>query len=121
VGTVCDASFSTFMLTHWVQQQGLFSVQQAVQHLSARNADYLGLHDRGRIRVGQRADLNLIDPSRLSLPKPQLVRDLPAGGQRFVQTAHGFVHTWVAGQCVQSAAQITPARPGRLVRGGTPR
>ncbi len=120
VGTVCDASFSTFMLTHWVQQQGLFSLQQAVHQLSARNADYLGLRDRGRVAVGQRADLNLIDLSRLNLPKPQLVRDLPAGGQRFVQTAKGYVHTWVAGQCVQSDTQITPARPGRLVRGGAP-
>jgi len=115
VGTICDASFSTFLLTHWVAKRHM-PVQQAVQMLSSRNADYLGLHDRGRIAVGLRADLNLIDPSRLALPKPQLLRDLPAGGKRFVQTAVGYVGSWVAGQCVQRESVITDARPGRLVR-----
>ena len=117
VGTICDASFSTFLLTHWVAK-GHMTVQQAVQMLSSRNADYLGLRDRGRIALGQRADLNLIDPSRLALPKPQLLRDLPAGGKRFLQTAVGYVGSWVAGQCVQRESVITEARPGSLVRAG---
>ena len=117
VGTICDASFSTFLLTHWVAK-GHMTVQLAVQMLSSRNADYLGLRDRGRIAVGQRADLNLIDPSRLALPRPQLLRDLPAGGKRFVQTAVGYVGSWVAGECVQRESVITDARPGRLVRAG---
>ena len=89
-----------------------------MQMLSSRNADYLGLHDRGRIAVGQRADLNLIDPSRLSLTKPALVRDLPAGGKRFLQAAVGYVGSWVAGECVQREGVVTDARPGRLVRAG---
>ena len=117
VGTICDASFSTFLLTHWVAK-GTMPVEQAVQMLSSRNADYLGLHDRGRIAVGQRADLNLIDPARLALPKPQLVRDLPAGGKRFVQTAQGYLGSWVAGECVQREGVVTHARPGRLIRAG---
>ena len=117
VGTICDASFSTFLLTHWVAK-GHMTLAQAVQMLSSRNTDYLGLRDRGRIGVGQRADLNLIDPSRLALPKPQLLRDLPAGGKRFVQTAVGYVGSWVEGQCVQRESVITDARPGRLVRSG---
>ncbi|MCZ4315797.1 amidohydrolase family protein [Comamonadaceae bacterium G21597-S1] len=121
VGTICDASFSTFLLTHWVAQ-GYLPLEQAVQMLSSRNADYLGLRDRGRIAVGQRADLNLIDPATLALRKPQLVRDLPAGGKRFLQTAVGYVGSWVAGQCVQREGVVTEARPGRLVRmgGGQP-
>ncbi len=120
VGTVCDASFSTFMLTHWVRdrQQGRLSLQQAVHLLSARNADYLGLADRGRIAVGQRADLNLIDPQRLHIGTPELVRDLPAGGKRFLQKARGYIGTWVAGRCVQREGEITLERPGRLVRLG---
>ena len=60
----------------------------------------MGLSDRGRIAPGQRADLNLIDPPRLALPRPQLVRDLPAGGRRFLQGAQGYVTTWVAGERV---------------------
>ena len=122
VGTVCDASFSTFMLTHWVRDrvsekpQGRLPLQRAVQMLTARNAEYLGLTDRGRIAIGQRADLNLIDPQRLSVGTPRLVHDLPAGGKRFVQKAQGYIGTWVAGQCVQREGEITAARPGRLVR-----
>ena len=119
VGTVCDASFSTFMLTHWVAR-GHLALAQAVQMLTARNADYLGLQDRGRIAPGLRADFNLIDPARLALPKPQLLRDLPAGGKRFLQTAQGYLGTWVAGQCVQQAGAVTAARPGRLIRAGRP-
>jgi N-acyl-D-aspartate/D-glutamate deacylase len=117
VGTICDASFTTFALTHWVAK-GYMPLHQAVQMLSSRNADYLGLGDRGRIVVGQRADLNLIDPAGLTLPKPQLLRDLPAGGKRFLQTAVGYVGSWVAGECVQRESVVTDARPGRLIRAG---
>ena len=117
VGTVCDASFSTFMLTHWVAG-GHMKLEQAVQMLTQRNAAYLGLADRGRIAVGLRADLNLIDPHLLALPKPQLLRDLPAGGKRLVQTACGYLATWVAGQAVQQGDVVSDARPGGLIRAG---
>jgi N-acyl-D-aspartate/D-glutamate deacylase len=117
VGTVCDASFSTFMLSHWVPRGGV-SLEAAVHLLSERNARYLGLKDRGRIEPGLRADFNLIDPAQLSVGTPELLRDLPAGGKRFVQKARGYVGTWVAGQAVQRAGAVTAARPGRLVRMG---
>jgi N-acyl-D-aspartate/D-glutamate deacylase len=124
VGTVCDASATTFLLTHWARDraaQGDHSrlpLQQAVHLLTARNADYLGLADRGRIQVGQRADLNLIDPARLAVGTPRLVRDLPAGGKRFLQVGQGYIGTWVAGRCVQREGVVTEQRPGRLVRLG---
>ncbi|MDO8388579.1 MAG: amidohydrolase family protein [Polaromonas sp.] len=121
VGTVCDASFTTFMLTHWVlgRDQGKLPLGRAVEMLTRRNAQYLGLSDRGEIAPGQRADLNLIDPERLSVGTPVLVRDLPAGGKRFLQKAQGYVATWVAGVAVQREGEITAERPGRLVRMGT--
>jgi N-acyl-D-aspartate/D-glutamate deacylase len=120
VGTVCDASFSTFMLTHWVRDRshGRLPLETAVHMLSSRNADYLGLRDRGRIAVGQRADINLIDPSRLHVGSARVVRDLPAGGRRLLQKARGYLATWVAGEKVLADGEITPARPGRLVRAG---
>jgi N-acyl-D-aspartate/D-glutamate deacylase len=124
VGTVCDASFSTFMLTHWAQAGGpgrgprALPLPQVVQMLTQRNAAYLGLRDRGGVAPGQRADLNLIDPSRLAVGTPRLVRDLPAGGRRFLQVASGYVGTWVRGHCVQREGAVTPERPGRLVRLG---
>lgn len=120
VGTVCDASMTTFLLTHWVQQRasGRIPLEQAVEMLTSRNARYLGLPDRGVIAPGMRADLNLIDPARLAVGAPRLVRDLPAGGKRFLQQAEGYLGTWVAGQAVRRGGAITAARPGRLVRAG---
>ena len=81
-GTICDASFSTGMLTHWARDRvsGRLPLERVVHMLTQRNAGYLGLTDRGRIATGQRADLTLIDPQRLSVGVPRLVRDLPAGG-----------------------------------------
>jgi N-acyl-D-aspartate/D-glutamate deacylase len=120
VGTVCDASFTTFMLTHWVRDRARnkLPLAQAVEMMTRRNARYLGLNDRGVIAVGMRADLNLIDPARLSMGTPELVRDLPAGGKRFLQKAQGYIGTWVNGERVQREGEITTARPGRLVRMG---
>ena len=120
VGTVCDASFSTFMLTHWVQgrAEGRLPLERAVEMMSGRNAAYLGLADRGRVAPGLRADLNVIDPGRLRLETPRLVRDLPAGGKRFLQKAEGYLGTWVGGEPVQQGGHVTGARPGRLVRAG---
>ncbi|WP_395689175.1 amidohydrolase family protein [Caenimonas koreensis] len=118
VGTVCDASFTTFMLTHWVRDraQDKIPLGRAVEMMSARNARYLRLVDRGLIAPGMRADINVIDPQRLNMGMPQLVRDLPAGGRRFLQKAEGYVGTWVRGEAVAREGEITQARPGRLVR-----
>jgi N-acyl-D-aspartate/D-glutamate deacylase len=120
VGTICDASSTTYLLTHWVRDraEGRLPLATAVQMLSARNADYLGLADRGRIAPGLRADLNLIDPQRLAVGPVQLVRDLPAGGRRFLQKGEGYLRTWVGGRCVQQRGVVTDERPGRLVRMG---
>jgi N-acyl-D-aspartate/D-glutamate deacylase len=120
VGTVCDASSTTFMLSHWARDRAhdRLPLAQAVHLLTARNADYIGLTDRGRIQVGLRADLNLIDPQRLNVGTPRLVRDMPAGGKRFLQVGQGYLGTWVAGQAVQRDGEVTKARPGRLVRIG---
>ncbi len=120
VGTVCDASFSTFMLSHWVlgRARDALPLELAVEMLTSRNARYLGLADRGRIAPGLRADFNLVDPRRLALGTPKLVHDLPAGGKRFLQPAQGYIGTWVAGQAVARQGVVTQARPGRLVRMG---
>ncbi|MEP6791697.1 MAG: amidohydrolase family protein [Ramlibacter sp.] len=118
VGTVCDASFSTFMLSHWVRDrvEGKLPLGRAVEMMSRRNANYLGLHDRGTIAPGMRADINVVDPQRLAVGMPRLVNDLPAGGKRFVQKAEGYIGTWVNGRAVTRNGQLTEARPGRLVR-----
>ncbi len=118
VGTICDASFPAYLLSHWTRdrQQDRIELARAVQMLSADAADYLGLTDRGRIAVGQRADINVIDYAALSLHQPRMVHDLPAGGQRLLQPATGFRATFVAGQQVIENDEVTEARPGHLVR-----
>lgn len=121
VGTVCDASFPTYLLTHWTRDRERgekIALERAVKMLTADIAEYLGLEDRGRIAPGLKADLNVIDYDRLKLAPPRLVQDLPAGGQRLLQDAHGYRATIVAGETVVENDQLTDARPGRLVRSG---
>lgn len=120
VGTICDASSSTFMLSHWARDrsEGRLAPEQLIEMLTRRNARHIGLHDRGVIAPGMRADFNLIDPSRINPAVPHLVRDLPAGGKRLMQGAQGYLGTWVAGTAVIREGHITRDRPGHLVRLG---
>lgn len=120
VGTICDASFPTYLMTHWTRDrtQGRISLGRAIQMLTADGADYLGLKDRGRLKVGMRADINIIDHANLKLGTPRMVQDLPAGGQRLLQPVSGYRATFVAGEQVIANDEVTDARPGRLVRFG---
>lgn len=121
VGTVCDASFPTYMLTHWARDRRRgprLALETVVELLTRRNARYLGLADRGVIEPGRKADLNVIDMQALRLERPRLVRDLPAGGKRFLQDAAGYRATVVSGAVVSEHGRLTGARPGRLVRFG---
>ncbi len=78
----------------------------------------MGLHDRGTIEVGKKADLNIIDFANLRLHAPRSVDDLPAGGRRILQDATGYVATIVNGVVTRRDGADTGARPGRLVRAG---
>lgn len=118
VGTVCDASFPTFMLMHWARDTGKIPLQRVVSMLARETAEHLHMLDRGVIAAGRRADLNVIELPRLRLLRPEMRRDLPAGGRRLVQQAEGYVATIVAGEVVRDAGGLTAARPGRLVRLG---
>ncbi len=121
VGTVCDASMTTTLLSHWARDRRgeRIPLPAVVRMLSARNAGHMGLSDRGTVAIGRRADLNLIDPAAIANGPPRLVRDLPAGGRRFVQGARGYLATLVAGEPVVEDGRLTGARPGRLVRAST--
>jgi N-acyl-D-aspartate/D-glutamate deacylase len=116
VGTICDVSFSTYLLTHWVRDRGALTIEAAIHKLAGEPAAWLGLHDRGVLREGLRADLNIIDLAGLTLERPALVRDLPAGGKRFVQRARGYRSTIVRGEVIAEAGRLTAARPGRIAR-----
>ncbi|MGV0048621.1 N-acyl-D-amino-acid deacylase family protein [Mycobacterium colombiense] len=118
-GMICDASYSTYFLTHWARDRkaGRFTVAEAVRELTSVPARVAGLADRGRIGVGYKADLNVIDHAALRLHKPIISYDLPAGGRRLDQTAEGYVATIVAGEVIAENGVPTDARPGKLVRG----
>lgn len=121
-GMICDSSFPTYVLTHWARDRasGRFSVAAAVRELTSVPARVAGLDDQGRIAVGYKADLNVIDHQNLRLHKPVITYDLPAGGRRLDQTADGYVATIVAGEIIAENGKPTAARPGRLVRGRRP-
>ncbi len=125
VGYICDASFPTYLLNYWTKTKAKggrsdnpIPLSRAVQMLSADGADYLGFADRGRLQVGKKADINVIDYENLSLKVPTMVKDLPAGGQRLLQPVTGYRATFVSGQQIICNDTITGARPGRLVRAG---
>jgi N-acyl-D-amino-acid deacylase len=118
-GMICDASFPTFLLAHWARDReaGRFSVAEAVRQLTSVPARVAGLADRGRIAVGYKADLNVIDHAALRLHRPVIAYDLPAGGRRLDQTADGYVATIVSGELIAENGVPTDARPGKLIRG----
>ncbi|MEU0496710.1 amidohydrolase family protein [Mycobacterium sp. NPDC006124] len=118
-GMICDASFPTYMLAHWARDRpaGRLPVADAVRELTSAPARVAGLADRGRIAVGYKADLNVVDHAALTLHKPVIVHDLPAGGRRLDQTADGYVATVVSGEVISENGVPTSALPGKLVRG----
>lgn len=119
-GMICDASASTFMFTHWARDaapERRIALERVVHWQTQRTAQVVGLHDRGVIAPGYRADLNLVDFNGLSLPPPRVVQDLPAGGSRLLQGVQGFLATIVAGEPILIEGHATGALPGRLVRG----
>lgn len=119
VGTICDASFPTFMLTWWVRDRphGRISLPDAIHRMTQLTAQYIGLTDRGVVAPGMKADLNVIDVDKLQLTRPELVADLPAGGKRLMQPARGYKATLVSGEVIVLDGVFTGARPGRMVRG----
>ena len=117
VGTICDASATTYLLTRWARDDRAIALGDAVAMLSARPAAAVGLNDRGRIAPGLKADLNVIDLDALAIERPRIVHDLPAGGRRFLQGARGYRATIVSGVVTRRDDRATGALPGRLVRG----
>jgi N-acyl-D-aspartate/D-glutamate deacylase len=120
-GVICDASMPSFMLAHWGRDRTRgekLPVEWLVKRLTSETADFFGFNDRGRLLVGKKADLNLIDFENLCPRAPQIVNDLPAGGKRLIQKVDGYEATIVAGQPIFERGVATGARPGKLVRAG---
>ena len=120
-GAICDASMTTFLLTHWARDRSRgpkLPIEWVVRKMTRDTAWLYGLRDRGVVAPGMKADLNVIDWDRLELALPELVHDLPAGARRLVQRAHGYEATLVSGIVTLREGEHTGALPGRVIRGG---
>lgn len=119
VRMICDASIPTYLLTHWARDRSRgprLKIEEAIRLQTSATANVMGVTDRGVIAPGMRADINVIDFENLTLEAPRAVNDLPAGGRRLLQSAHGYVATIVNGAITRRNGLDTGARPGRLVR-----
>jgi N-acyl-D-aspartate/D-glutamate deacylase len=120
-GVIADAGMPTFILTHWGRDRTKgerFPLEFLVRKLTRDTALAYGLADRGQLKPGLLADVNVIDFDNLRLYRPEAIYDLPAGGRRLVQRADGYRYTVKSGQVTFENGQSTGALPGSLVRGG---
>lgn len=118
-GTICDAAATTFFLEYWVKNRngGRIDLAHAIKRQTADTAQLYGLHDRGILKPGYLADINIINMDDISLNKPWLAFDLPAGGKRLLQTANGYDYIIKSGEVTFENGHVTKARPGGLIRG----
>jgi N-acyl-D-aspartate/D-glutamate deacylase len=123
VGAICDGSFTTTLLQHWVRDRDhdRLELPFVVQRQSRDTARAVGLLDRGELAPGFKADLNVIDMDALALRSPTVSFDLPAGGRRFLQRAEGYRHTIVSGVETYTDGEATDSLPGRIIRGARDR
>jgi N-acyl-D-amino-acid deacylase len=121
-GVLVDASVPTYMLSYFTRdrQRGpKMSPEFVVRKMTSDTASVYGLNDRGLIKPGFKADLNLIDYDKLALENPRMAYDLPGGGKRLVQGAQGYRATICSGEVTYRDGEATGALPGRLIRGGS--
>lgn len=107
-------------LTHWTRDRTrgeTIPLEFMIEQQTRRTARLYGFDDRGTVEVGKRADLNVIDIDNLTVRRPAVHTDLPAGGQRYLQPVSGYVATVVGGVQTRADDHDTGERPGRLVRG----
>jgi len=117
VSQIADSSIHTHLLAYWVREREAFTLEEAVRMLSSVPANAWGFADRGLVREGFVADLNVFDPARVAPAMPTVEHDFPAGARRLVQKSDGFLATVVAGEVVLRDGAHTGALPGRLLRG----
>ena len=116
VSQMIDSGWSTFILSHWHRDSGVYSLAEAVRRISQVPAGVLGLADRGTLAVGKRADVNVFDVSRLEEKMPEIVHDFPFGAPRFIQRAAGYKATVCNGQMVLRDDELTGECAGRILR-----
>jgi N-acyl-D-amino-acid deacylase len=117
VSLLCDAGYCTYLLGHWVRELEAISLEYAVKRITAEPADFFGLKSRGRLTVGNAADMAIFDAKTVGSPRRgTMTDDLPGGGKRLVMPATGMIHTIVNGVPVYEHGRYTGATPGEVLR-----
>ena len=113
---IMDASQPTFFLTHWVREKEMFSLEEGIRKMTSDTADLFGIQNRGRLKRGSFADINIIDSEDLSLEYPEIVNDFPGGAGRFIQRSTGYSKTIVNGEVFMQDGEHTGALNGKMLR-----
>ncbi len=116
VGFILDAGFSTWLINYWCNSKNRFTKEETIRRLTTDTAMAAGLNDRGKIKKGFKADINILDWNNIAAGKPYVISDLPAGGKRLMQETSGFVTTIVSGNITYLNGKATGKLPGTLVR-----
>jgi N-acyl-D-amino-acid deacylase len=116
VSQIMDAGWSSFMLSYWYRQSGFYSLPEAIQKMTSGPAKVVGLQDRGMLKEGMRADVNVFDVDEVSELQPELVHDFPGGAPRYIQRAKGFKATIVNGHISLLDGELTGERAGQVLR-----
>ncbi len=116
VGLIMDASLPTWFLLHWVRDRRKYGLEDAVRRMTSDTATLFGIEDRGVLRPGAFADLNVFDLDELALEIPEFVHDFPAGAGRYVQRARGYRATVVNGALFVDHGEPTGVHAGRTLR-----
>ena len=116
VSQICDAGWATFVLSHWVRETGLYSLEEGVRRITSAPARIIGLKDRGTLEVGKKADLNIFDSDKVAELQPEIVHDFPGGAPRYIQGSKGYKATIVNGKINFIDGKLTGAANGEVLR-----
>ena len=117
VDMLCDSGYPTYLLGTWVRDHGALSIEEGVRRLTTDPADFFGISDRGRLQVGQAADIAIFDPATIgSSNRGERRYDLPGGGKRMVMPSRGIECAIVNGSVTYQAGTLTGARAGKILR-----
>ena len=116
VGQIMDASSPTWLLTYWVRERGVLTLEAAIRSWTSDTAELFGVRDRGVLREGAFADINVIDLNALAIDLPEYKHDFPGGAGRYVQTGRGYDHMFVNGQPFMENGHHTGALAGKTLR-----
>ena len=115
---MCDAGYGLHLLSKWVRELGVFSLQEGVRRLTSHPADLYGIKGRGRLTPGSHADVVMFDPATISVGEPQRISDLPGGGPRTIRKPTGIHGVWINGKQVHDGNEYVEygKGPGHVLR-----